>query len=78
MKVIGKVQVEIDDEEFGSAIRQKIIKIIGKGSNYIADNEWKVSGNPIIASLVDTANYLTNGKAFKINGDTGVRWSETI
>lgn len=92
MKVIGKVQVEIDEKELGSAIWQKIQQMLGKdfddagcdwytdekGATFIADQEWKVSGNPIIGSLVDSANYLSSGKVLKIDSKTGRKWTDSV
>lgn len=92
MKVIGKVQVEIDEKELGSAIWQKIQGMMGpdfddagcdwhtdeKGATYIGDIDWKVSGNPIIGSLVDSANYLSHGKVFKLSSETGKKYQESV
>ncbi|MEJ3720003.1 hypothetical protein WGM54_18620 [Paenibacillus polymyxa] len=81
MKVTGKVEVEINERELSSALWQKIFEMLGKdfddagcdwytdteGNTYVAEVEWKVSSNPIIASLVDSANYSRYGKVNKFD-----------
>lgn len=90
MKVIGEIQVEIDEKELGSALWQKIQEMMGKdfddagcdwytdneGNTYISSIDWKVSDNPILASLVNSANFLTYGKMYKIDS-TGRRMQKS-
>lgn len=81
MKVKGTLEVEISKEELGRALWQHIISSLdedindpgcdwctdAEGNTYIDNEEWKVSSNPHIAHMVNTANYLFYGEIFVID-----------
>ncbi|MEK5036188.1 hypothetical protein MKY96_32585 [Paenibacillus sp. FSL R7-0302] len=81
MKVEGIVQVEVTDKELGKALLEKVKGMIGDmdldeingefltdemGLTYYKSKSFNVSRNPIVASLIDSSNYLIYGRVFKI------------
>ena len=76
--VTMKQDVEINNDQLGSAIMQYVVSLTGiddagcdwatkDGITYVANDEWEVSTNPNIATLVDAANIIAYGERFIIS-----------
>lgn len=76
--------VEITDRDISHGIWSKIFAILGgiddagcdwftdnQGNTYIANREWHVSSDPMVAKLVDVANYMNYGHDMKIDDTKG-------
>ena len=78
LTVTTKHEVEITPEQLASGIMQYVVALTGiddagcdwatkDGITYVANDEWEVSTNPNIATLVDAANIIAYGQRFVIS-----------
>ena len=90
----GAAEVEVSNRDCLSIIWQEIMQQTGSpddagcdwctdtnGNTYIAhDWGWCVSTGPLVAAMVDTANYMTLGHTLKMRPDPamGVDYSEPV
>lgn len=87
--VTMKQEVEINNDQLGSAIMQYVVASTGiddagcdwatkDGVTYIADESWEASIDPHIATLVDAANIIRYGKRFVISEFGDIRPEDEV